>query len=231
MKRSKRYNEALKVVDKEKTYSLEDAIGTLKKMPGVKFDETVDISVKLGVDPSKSEQAVRGSAKLPHGTGKDVRVVVFCEPEKESDAKDAGADYVGSSDLISKVENGWMDFDYCISTPSMMRNVSRLGKVLGPRGLMPSPKSGSVTDNLSYAVKEAKEGKVDFRMSKLGNLSAGVGKVSFSQPALIDNINAFLASLIKAKPSASKGKFLTSVYLSSTMSPSLRLSLTKEMDI
>lgn len=231
MKRSKRYQEAAKLIDSEKVYTVEEAVDCLQKLPKAKFDETVDISVKLGVDPRKSEQMVRGSAKMPHGTGKTIRVLVICEADKEADAKEAGADHVGGVELITKIADGWTDFDYCIATPSMMRHVSRLGKVLGPRGLMPSPKNGSVTDNLAYAVKDAKEGKVDFKMNKIGNLSAGVGKVSFEKSALAENVNEFLAALVKSKPAASKGKFLTSVFISSTMSPSLRLQLSKEMDI
>jgi len=231
MKRSKRYREAEKLVDQNKEYSVEDAVSSLQKMPKAKFDETVEVSVNLGVDARKNDQAVRGSAKLPHGTGKTLRVLVFCEPEKEADAKAAGADFVGSNDLIQKIEQGWMDFDYCIATPGMMRNVSRLGKVLGPRGLMPSPKNGSVTDNVAYAVQEVKQGKLDFRMDKFGGLNAGVGKRSFTDRQIIENINEFFAALLKAKPAAIKGKFIKGAFLTSTMSPSFKLQLPKEMDV
>jgi len=231
MKRSKRYREAEKLVDQNKEYSVEDAVSSLQKMPKAKFDETVEVSVNLGVDARKNDQAVRGSAKLPHGTGKTLRVLVFCEPEKEADAKAAGADFVGSNDLIQKIEQGWMDFDYCIATPGMMRNVSRLGKVLGPRGLMPSPKNGSVTDNVAYAVQEVKQGKLDFRMDKFGGLNAGVGKRSFTDRQIVENINEFFAALLKAKPAAIKGKFIKGAFLTSTMSPSFKLQLPKEMDV
>jgi len=231
MKRSKRYRESVKLYDQDREYSIEDAVGVLQKMPKAKFDETVEVSLNLGVDVRKNDQIVRGSAKLPHGTGKTLRVVVFCEPEKESEAKAAGADYVGSNDLIQKIEKGWMDFDYCIATPGMMRNVSRLGKALGPRGLMPSPKNGSVTDNVAYAVQEVKQGKLDFRMDKFGGLNAGIGKRSFTSQQIVDNINEFFAALIKAKPAASKGKFIKGAFLTSTMNPSLKLQLPKEIDV
>ncbi len=225
MKRGKRYLEAVKLLDKQKTYSIEEAIETLKKLPHPKFDETLEISCKLNVDPRKSDQMVRGSVVLPHGTGKKVKVLVFCEPEKEKEAKEAGADFVGGQELIDKIQKeGWLDFDYCISTPFMMRMVSRLGKILGPRGLMPSPKTGTVTDNISYAVKEAKRGKVDFRMDKTGCIHAGVGKISFSTQALAENVKVFLDTLNSLRPQAVKGDFIKSVYLSLTMSPSVRIA-------
>ena len=231
MKRSKRYQQAEKLVDKDRLYTVAEAVDALKKLPKTKFDETVDVSVKLGVDTRKSDLAVRGSVKLPHGTGKTLRVIVFCEPEFESQANAGGADHVGSTELIKKIETGWTDFDYCIATPSMMRHVSRLGKVLGPRGLMPSPKNGSVTENVEQAVKEAKGGKVDFKMSKLGNVSSGIGKMSFSKEALVENLNEYLAALVKSRPSSAKGKFISSIFVSSTMSPSFKLQLAKEFDV
>jgi len=231
MKRSKRYQQAEKLVDRNRLYSVEEAVDTLKKLPKAKFDETIDVSVKLGVDTRKSDLAVRGSVKLPHGTGNTVNVIVFCEPEFEAQAKAGGADHVGSADLIKKIETGWTDFDYCIATPSMMRLVSRLGKVLGPRGLMPSPKNGSVTENIEQAVKEAKGGKVDFKMSKLGNISTGVGKLSFSKTAIVENITEYVSALVKARPSGAKGKFISSIFLSTTMSPSCKLQLAKEFDV
>lgn len=225
MKRSKRYQEAKKMVEK-KEYTLEEGIECIKKIPSVKFDETVEISCKLGVNPQKSDQMVRGSVVLPHGIGKKIRVLVFCEPEKEKEALDAGADFVGGQELADKIQKeNWFDFDYCISTPSMMRVVSRLGRILGPRGLMPSPKTGTVTDNLAYAVKEAKRGKLDFRVDKTGCVHAGVGKKSFDKEKLMDNIKSFIAALESSKPAAVKGEFIKSIYLSTTMGPGLKIKI------
>ena len=226
MKRSKRYNEAVKTVDEDKAYSIEEAVAILKDMPHTKFDETIELSTKLGVDPKQSDQMIRGSVILPHGTGRKVKVLVFCESEKESQAKDAGADFVGGQELADKIQKeNWLDFDYCISTPSMMRVVSKLGRVLGPRGLMPSPKTGAVTDNLEAAVKEAKRGKIDFRLDKFGCIHAGLGKVSFSKEALIENVRAFVDALLAAKTQSIKGDYIKSAFLSATMSPSLRIKL------
>jgi len=231
MKKSKRYKEARNLIEENKLYSIEEAVDILKKQPKAKFDESIEVNIKLGVDPKKSDQMVRGSAKLPFGTGKSKKVLVFCEPEKEEAAKEAGADFVGSQDLIDKISKGWLGFDYCISTPSMMRNVSRLGKVLGPRGLMPSPKSGTVTDNLSHAVREAKEGKLNFKMDKFGSLNVTVGKVSFAREKIIDNVKTFLTSLILTRPQSVKGKFIKSVTLSTTMGIGTKLDLLKEFQI
>lgn len=231
MKRSKRYKEAIRLIQEDKTYSIEEAVELLKKFPSPKFDETVEVGVKLGVDVKKADQMVRGSVKLPHGTGKKKKILVFCEPEKEEEAREAGADFVGSAELIEKISSGWFDFDYCISTPSMMRSVSRLGKILGPRGLMPSPKVGTVTENIAYAVKEAKEGKLDFKMDKFGVLNAGVAKRSFTSEKIIENIKAFLAGVIRVKPSSAKGKFIRAVALSLTMSPAVKMALPRELDI
>ncbi len=226
MSPSKRYKEAAKAVDKDKAYSIEEAVDILKSMPKTKFDETVEISGKLGVDPKQSEQAVRGSVVLPHGVGKEIKVLVFCEPEKENDAKDAGAEHIGSEEIIDKIlKEGWLDFDCCISTPSMMRMVSKLGKFLGPRGLMPSPKTGTVTDNVSHAVGEAKRGKIDFRIDKFACIHVGVGKISFAKEALLENIKSFVDALLASEPTSIKGEFVESIFLSSTMSPSLRIAL------
>jgi len=226
MKRSRRYLKAKQLVERNKIYDLKEALQILKEMPHPKFDETVEISCKLNVDPRKSDQMVRGSVSLPHGTGKKVKVLVFCEPEKEKEAKDAGADFVGGEDLIEKIQKeNWLEFDYCISTPAMMKLVSRLGKILGPRGLMPSPKTGTVTNNLAQAVKEAKQGKVDFRMDKTGCIHAGIGKISFPVEHLIENIKTFLDILYSLRPAAVKGEFIRSIYLSLTMSPGLRVSV------
>lgn len=231
MKKSKRYQEARNLIEENKLYSIEEAVDILKKQPKAKFDESIEVNIKLGVDPKKSDQMVRGSTKLPFGTGKTKKILVFCEPEKEEAAKEAGADFVGSQDLIDKISKGWLGFDYCISTPSMMRNASRLGKILGPRGLMPSPKSGTVTDNLAYAVKEAKEGKLNFKMDKFGSLNVAVGKASFSEEKIIDNVKTFMTSLIQARPQSVKGKFIKSVTLSTTMGIGTKVDLLKEFQI
>jgi len=226
MKNSKRYLEAAKLVEKDKSYSLSEAIEILKSMPKTKFDEAVEISGKLGIDPKQSDQMVRGSIVLPHGTGKQVKVLVFCEPEKEAGAKEAGADYIGSQETIDKIlKEGWIDFDYCISTPSMMRMVSKLGKFLGPRGLMPSPKTGTVTENVVHAIDEAKKGKIDFRTDKFGCVHVGVGKISFSAQDLTDNVKTFIDALTAARPAAVKGDFLTNLYLSATMSPAVKITV------
>ncbi|MCK5494253.1 MAG: 50S ribosomal protein L1 [Candidatus Omnitrophica bacterium] len=226
MNNSKRYIEAKKLVEEDKSYSIDEALEILNSMPKVKFDETIEISGKLGADPKQSEQMVRGSVKLPHGIGKDVKVLVFCEPEQEAEAKAAGADYIGSKELIDKIlKEGWVDFDCCISIPSMMRLVSRLGKFLGPRGLMPSPKIGTVTENIAYAVKESKQGKIDFRMDKSGCIHVGVGKISFTKDAQKDNIVAFVKALEDARPPSVKGVFVHDLFVSTTMSPSLKISL------
>lgn len=226
MKRSKRYREAVKVLDSDKIYSIEEAVGVLKNMPHAKFDETLELSVKLGVDPRQSDQMIRGSVVLPHGTGKEIKIIVFCEPDKEQEAKQAGADFVGGQDLVDKIQKeNWLDFDYCIATPSMMRVVSKLGKVLGPRGMMPSPKTGTVTDKIEAAVKEAKRGKIDFRLDKFGCINIGLGKISFSEQALVENIRSFVEALFASKTQAVKGDFIKSTYLSTTISPSLQIKL------
>jgi large subunit ribosomal protein L1 len=226
MKPSKRYLASLELVDKDKVYSKEEAVDVLKMMQHTKFDPTLEFSCKLNVDPKQSDQIVRGSVVLPHGRGKKVKVTVFCEGEKEQEAREAGADYVGGEELINKVlKEGWLDFDYCISTPSMMRVVSKLGRILGPRGMMPSPKTGTVTEKITAAVKEIKQGKVDFRMDKFGCIHAGLGKISFSKEALLENLQVFLNALRASRPAAVKGEFIKSCWLSTTMSPSLKIEL------
>ncbi|MDD5194738.1 MAG: 50S ribosomal protein L1 [Candidatus Omnitrophica bacterium] len=223
---SKRYKEAAKLVDKDKVYSVEEAVAILKSMPAVKFDQTLEISCKLQLDPSQPDQMVRGSVVLPKGTGKQIKIVVFCEPEKEAQAKEAGADEIGSQELIDKImKAGTFDFDYCIATPGMMRFVSKLGKILGPKGLMPSPKTGTVTDNIAYAVGEAKRGKIDFRMDKFSCIYVGLGKLSFPKEALVENVRAFLDALVNARVSVVKGDFIKTMFLSASMSPSLRITL------
>lgn len=224
-KKSKRYQEAEKLIDRAKVYSIEEAVGVLKSMPHAKYDETLEASCQVNIDPKATDQAVRGSVVLPHGTGKQIKVIVFCEPEKEADAKEAGADFIGSQEMADKIiKEGWFEFDCCISTPGMMKLVSKLGKVLGPRGLMPSPKTGTVTDNVSYAIKEAKRGKIDFRMDKASCIHVGLGKISFSKEQLAENVHAFMDALKNACPASIKGEFIKSVYLSTTISPSVRLN-------
>lgn len=226
MSYSKRYLESKKLVEEDKSYSLDEAIKILKSMPLVKFDQSIEISGKLGVDPKQSDQIVRGIVTLPHGTGKKTKVLVFCEPEKEKEAKAAGADYIGSDEVIDKIlKDGWVDFDCCISTPSMMRLVSKLGKFLGPRGLMPSPKAGTVTESVVKAIEEVKKGKIDFRMDKLGCIHAGVGKLSFDSQALSENIKAFIQALASARPSGVGDDFIKNLYLCATMSPAIKLTV------
>jgi large subunit ribosomal protein L1 len=225
-KKSKRYREAKKLVDEKKFYSIEEAVKILKDMPHAKFDETLEVSCKLDIDTKQTDQTVRGSVVLPSGTGKKIKVLVFCESEKESLAKAAGADLLGSQGLVDEIlKTGKFDFDYCIATPGMMKFVSKLGKILGPRGLMPSPKTGTVTENIAFALNEAKRGKIDFRMDKFACVYTGLGKISFTKEALVENVRAFLDALMNAKPPAAKGNFVKSIFLSTTMSPSLRITL------
>lgn len=222
---SKRYKESGKRKDAAKTYQLEEAVLALKEMNPPKFDGSVDLHFNLSVDPKKSEQMVRGTVVLPHGTGKKVRVAVFCKGEHERVAKDAGADYVGGADLIEKVTGGFLDFDCAIATPEMMKDLSRLGKILGPRGLMPSPKTGTVTTDIAKAIEDVKKGKVEFRVDKQGGVHLSVGKVSFDKDKLCENASRVIESLNEAKPASVKGKFVKSLYISSTMNPGLKLSI------
>jgi len=226
MRGGKTYRKRLELIDKTKAYRLEEAVDILKSYPSVGFDETVEVSGKLGIDPKNSEQMVRGAVVLPQGTGKENKVLVFCGPDKEPEAKEAGADYIGNDEIVEKIsKNGWVDFDSCISTASMMKSVSKLGRFLGPRGLMPSPKTGTVTENISQAVKEAKKGKVNFRADKLGCIHAGLGKVSFKKEEIIENINAFVSAVEAGRPQNLKGRLIKTFYLSTTMGPSLRINL------
>src|SRR5687767_6418382 len=221
-KHGKKYNEAAAKVE-PRPYALREALETLKGATYAKFDETVEVAMRLGVDPRHADQMVRGTVVLPHGTGKTMRVLVFASGEKIKEAQDAGADFVGGDDLVEKITGGWMDFDAVVATPDMMRAVGRLGKVLGPRGLMPSPKTGTVTPNVAQAIKEIKAGKVEFRVDKTGIVHAPVGKVSFSTENLVANAHALVDSVVKAKPPAAKGKYLKSVTVSSTMGPGLTI--------
>jgi len=210
-------------VDANKTYSLSEATKMVKDITFTKFDASVDVSVRLGVDPRKANQMVRGIVTLPHGTGKTVRVLVLCTPDKQQEALDAGADFVGLDDYIAKIEGGWTDVDVIITMPSVMAKVGKLGKILGPRNLMPNPKTGTVTPDVAKAVKETKGGKIDFKVDKAGIIHASVGKVSFDAAKLYDNAHEVLQAIVKLKPSSAKGTYMRSVALSSTMSPGIRI--------
>jgi large subunit ribosomal protein L1 len=223
MKQSRRYQELLKHIEPGKEYSLEDAVKLLKKTATAKFDETVEVSVRLGVDPRHADQAVRGTVALPHGTGKTVRVLVLCKSVKEKEAQEAGADYVGFDEYIKKINENWFDFDVLIATPDVMGEVGKLGKILGPRGLMPNPKSGTVTLDVGKAVKEVKSGKIEFRVDKTGILHVNVGKASFPEPHLVDNIRAFMDTVVRLKPASAKGQYVRSVTVSSTMGPGIAI--------
>lgn len=214
-------------LDVTKEYTLEEAIDFLKENSFAKFDETVEMAINLGVDPRKSDQVVRSTVVLPHGTGKQVRVLVFAKGEKEKEAEEAGADYVGAEDLIEKISQGWLEFDRAIATPDMMGQVGKLGKILGPRGLMPNPKLGTVTFDIAKAVKEAKAGKIEYRTDKGGVVHVPIGKLSFDKEKLVENAIAVLKSVIKAKPPTSKGKYIKKVVLSSTMGPGLKIDISK----
>ena len=216
---SKRYDTAAGKIAQDRQYSLDEAIGVLKAMPAAKFDESVDLSFRLGVDPKHADQMVRGAVVLPHGIGKTVRVAVFAKGEKDREAREAGADTVGAEVHVERVQGGWMDFDTAIATPDLMGQVGRLGKVLGPRGLMPNPKLGTVTFDVSRAVREAKAGKIEFRVDKAGNVHTPVGKRSFNEVQLRDNAMALIEAIVRAKPAAAKGTYLRSLTVSSTMSP------------
>tara|TARA_B100000519_G_C14208524_1_gene421494 strand:- start:353 stop:1048 length:696 start_codon:yes stop_codon:yes gene_type:complete len=221
-KRSKRYQQAAELVE-SRPYALAEAVGTLKKFPVPKFDPTVTISFRMGVDPKKSDQMVRGSVTLPHGTGKSVRVAVFAQGDAAKAATDAGADHVGYEDLIKKVQEGFTDFDAAIATPDAMSEVRKIARVLGPRGLMPNPKTGTVTDDTATAVKAAKAGKVDFKLDKNANISAAIGKASFSEDQLQENAESLIDSVVKAKPASAKGNYIENITLTATMLPGLKL--------
>ncbi|HBZ71845.1 MAG TPA: 50S ribosomal protein L1 [Deltaproteobacteria bacterium] len=221
---SKRYRAAREAVDRTRLYPLSDAVALLKSLPGAKFDESVDLALNLGVDPKHADQMVRGSIVLPHGTGKSLRVLVFAKGEKEKEAREAGADYVGAEDLSKKItEENWLEFDRVIASPDMMGVVGRLGKVLGPRGLMPNPKLGTVTANVGQAVRETKAGKVEYRVEKNGIIHVSIGKRSFSEEALVANAMALLEAVARAKPASSKGTYLKKISLSTTMGPGIHI--------
>ena len=224
-KSAKKHSEAMSKIDRNKVYQLGTAVDVVKQAAYAKFDETVDVAVKLGVDPRHADQMVRGAVVLPNGLGKNVRVLVFAKGEKEKEALDAGADYVGSDDLVTKIQAGWFDFDTAIATPDMMGVVGKIGKLLGPRGLMPNPKVGTVTFEVGKAVKESKAGKVEFRVEKAGIIHAPVGKVSFDAEMLKGNVLALVEALVKAKPSAAKGTYIKKISVSSTMGASINLDI------
>ena len=220
---SKKRKEVFAKVDLSKTYTLTEACNLVKDITTTKFDSSVDISVSLGVDPRKANQMVRGTVALPHGTGKNVRVLVLCTPDKEAEAKAAGAEHVGMDDYIEKIKGGWTDIDVIITMPSVMGKVGALGRILGPRGLMPNPKTGTVTMEVGKAVEEVKAGKIDFKVDKFGNIHSGIGKVSFTGEMIRDNAFEIIQQLIKLKPSAAKGIYIKSIFMSSTMSPSIQI--------
>ena len=221
---SKRYRGAVEKIDRSKSYSLEEAVALLKDLEGTKFDESVELAINLGVDPKHADQMVRGAIVLPHGVGKDTRVLVFAKGEKEKEAKDAGADFVGGEEFAKKIqEEGWLDFDRVIATPDMMSVVGRLGKILGPRGVMPNPKLGTVTMDVGAAVREQKAGKVEYRVDKSGIIHVAIGKRSFEANQLVDNAALLIDVVVKAKPAASKGIYLKKVVLTSTMGPPIRI--------
>jgi large subunit ribosomal protein L1 len=220
---TKKRKEALAKIDTSKVYSLDEAIKLVKEITNVKFDASVDLDVRLGVDPRKANQMVRGSVTLPHGTGKELRVLVLCTPDKEEEAKAAGADFVGLDEYVDKIKGGWTDIDVVITMPSVMPKVGALGRILGPRGLMPNPKTGTVTMEIGKAVAEAKAGKIDFKVDKFGIVHSGVARVSFEPTKILENARELLTTIIKLKPAAAKGTYVKSVYISSTMSPGIQV--------
>ena len=222
---TKQRKEALAKFDKSKSYSLIEAVNIVKQITYTKFDASVDLNIRLGVDPRKANQMVRGSVTLPHGTGKVVRVLVLCNPDKAQEALDAGADFVGLDEYIQKIKDGWTDVDVIITTPNIMPKVGALGRILGPRGLMPNPKTGTVTMEVGKAVQEVKAGKIDFKVDKYGIINAAVAKVSFSPEKIFDNAKELISTVIKLKPAAAKGTYVKSVYISSTMSPGVQIDI------
>jgi len=231
MKKGKKYLEIVKNLNNQETLSPFQALKWIKENHYAKFDESVDISMNLGVDPRKADQIVRGNIVLPHGTGKVPRVLVFAAGDKATEAKNAGADVVGGEELVEKISGGWLDFDVCITTPDMMKHVGKLGKILGPRKLMPNPKSGTVTLEIEKAVKDSKRGRVEYRTDKNGVIHSPIGRVSFDIDKLLENYSALVEAITKAKPSAAKGKYIKGIYLSSTMGPGLKIDVTKPAEM
>lgn len=224
MKRGKAYKGAIAKIDRNRLYEPSEAIKLVKEIATAKFDETVEAHVKLGVDPRHADQQVRGTVSLPHGTGKTLKVLVFAKGEKVKEAEQAGADYVGAEDLAEKIQGGWFDFDVAVATPDMMSVVGRLGKILGPRGLMPNPKAGTVTFDIERTIKELKAGRIEFRVDKTSIVHVPIGRISFDEERLQDNLNAFAEALIKAKPAAAKGQYMRSVNICSTMGPGIKIN-------
>lgn len=224
-KHGKKYREAVKLLDQDAFYDAAEAVALVKKASTAKFDETVEVAVRLGVDPKKQDQAVRGVVVLPNGTGKTKRVLVFAKGEKAKEAEAAGADFVGDSDMINKIQQGWFEFDVCVATPDMMGEVGKLGRILGGKGLMPNPKAGTVTFEVTKAVQEIKAGKIEYRLDKAGQIHAPIGKVSFDDQKLSENLKALIDALVRSKPAAAKGVYLKGAAVSSTMGPSVRLNL------
>jgi large subunit ribosomal protein L1 len=222
-KLTKKQKEAASKIEKNKLYTLKDAAALIKDVASAKFDESVDIAVRLGVDPRKANQMVRGVVTLPHGTGKDTKVLALVTPDKEAEAKEAGADYVGLDEYLQKIKDGWTDVDVIITMPSVMGKLGPLGRILGPRGLMPNPKTGTVTMDIAKAVAEVKAGKIDFKVDKTGIIHAGIGRISFDADKIVDNAHEIIQTLIKLKPTAAKGTYIKSIYLTSTMSPAIAL--------
>lgn len=222
-KHGKKYRKVVEGYDSQQTYGINDGVELLKKLHFVKFDESVDISVRLGVDPRHADQMVRGAVALPHGIGKSVRVLVFAKGDKVAEARDAGADFVGGADLVEKIQGGWLDFDKVVATPDMMGNVGRIGRVLGPRGLMPNPKTGTVTFDVAKTVQELKAGKIDFRVEKAGIVHAPVGRMSFDADKLAENVGTLIDTLLRLKPASAKGQYIKSVTISGSMTPGVKL--------
>ncbi|MDP1836596.1 MAG: 50S ribosomal protein L1 [Chlamydiales bacterium] len=229
-RRSKRLQDISKKLDSAKVYTVEQAVELLQGCPGVKFDQSVEVALRLGVDPRKSDQNVRGTVALPHGTGKTMRIVALARGDKVKEALDAGAEHAGNEELLEKINGGWTDFDAVVATPDMMREVGKLGKVLGPRGLMPTPKAGTVTTDLAKAIGELKGGKIEFKLDRHGIINSAVGKLSFAAEKLVTNIKSLLTAITRAKPSSAKGQYVRALYLSSTMGPGLKIEL-KDLDV
>jgi large subunit ribosomal protein L1 len=223
MRDSKRYKESASKLDAKKNHTIDEAVSVVKGMATAKFVESMDVAVRLGVDPKKADQAVRGTVSLPHGIGKEVRVLVLTKPPRDEEAKAAGADHAGLADYIQQIQGGWSDVDVVIATPDVMGEVGKLGKILGPRGLMPNPKSGTVTNEVAKAVQEVKAGKIEFRVDKAGIVHASVGKADFEENKLVENIQAFLSTVVRLKPSTAKGTYIKSIHLSSTMGPGVKI--------
>ena len=229
-KHGKKYLEALKLVDRTKLYDVQEAIELVEKTAVKNFDETIEVAIRLGVDPRHADQQVRGTVTLPHGTGKTVRVLVFAKGDKVKEAEEAGADFVGSDDMVAKIEGGFLDFDVAVATPDMMGNVGKLGRILGPKGLMPNPKAGTVTFDVGKAVQEIKAGKIEFRVDKTKIIHVPIGKKSFGADKLTDNFKTFMDAIIKARPSATKGQYIKSIVISSSMGPGIKINPQKVMD-